>query len=166
MAELIDLDMPAKQTEFAKLVGVSQPTIAQHLNRGRLSIGGTYRDWLSEYCEHLRSEAAGRGGSLHEDLTAARIEESKVKAATGRLDYMTKMGALVPAEWAGDALRSWAAFANREFQSGVRDLVAEIQSEHKIQVDTEVVLERAGTIIRRIADYADKLAAPAAGSPQ
>lgn len=166
MSDLFDLDAQAKQTEFAKLVGVSQPTIAQHINRGRLSSGGSYRDWLAEYCEHLRNEAAGRGGSLHEELTSARIEESKVKAAAGRLDYMTKVGLLVPADWAGNSLRSWAAFANREFQSGMRDLVAEIQSVHKIQVDTEVVLERAGTIVRRIADYAEKLAEPAAGSTQ
>lgn len=155
MADDFDLDSPAKQTVFAKLVGVSQPTIASHLNKGRLTVDGSYRLWLTQYCEHLRGEAAGRGGSQQEELTSARIEESRVKAANGRLDYLSKRGELIPRQWVGSVLTDWAGFANREYLAGIREMVAEIKSNFKVDVDDEMVIERAGAIVGRIRDHAE-----------
>lgn len=163
MSEVFDLDAPAKQTVFAQLMACSQPSIAQHLDKGRLTRGGTYRQWLGEYAEHLRNEAAGRGGSLQEELAAAKIEESRIRSASTRLDYQMKINALVPSEFAAQNLRDWAAQANREYLAGIRDFAAEIQSIHKIEIDPELTTKHAGAIIRRIADHAGKLATGLAG---
>lgn len=159
MANLIDLSSPAKQVVFAEMIGVSQSTVAQHFQKGRLPTGGTYGQWLLAYTDHIRNEAAGRGGSLQEDLARAKIDETTIRAASGKLDYMMKVGMLVPTEFATKTLRDWAAFANREYLSGINELISDIQSSHKIDIDTEVVTERAGAIIRRIRDHAEKLQA-------
>ncbi len=164
MAGEFNLDVPASQTQFAQLLGCSQPAVSKHVQKGTLPKGGTYRQWFVALYQHLAEEAAGRGGSLQDELNKARIESEKVKAANGRLDYETRIGSLVPTEWAAQALRDWAAQANREYQSGIKNFAAEIQSVHKIQINPELTTKHAGTVIARIADHADKLAGSVEGS--
>lgn len=79
------LDQRATQSGFARLVGVSQPSIHYHVGRA-LHMGETYRTWLLAYCEHLRYEAAGRS-----DLNQARQIQKRVRGQVRRRSDSFKM---------------------------------------------------------------------------
>ena len=164
MSDVFDLEAPANQTRFARLVGASQPSISKHVEKGRLPRDGSYKVWLIAYSEHLRDEAAGRGGSLSDELSAARIEESRVKSANGRLDYLAKIAELIPREFSAKVLKDWASYANREFASAISTLVAEVQAEYDVDIDSELVNKIAGPTTERIRDHAGKLAKSFSGS--
>ncbi len=164
MSDVLDLDSVANQTRFARLVGASQPSISKHVEKGRLPREGSYKDWLIAYGEHLRDEAAGRGGSLTEELSAARIDESRIKTANGRLDYLEKIKTLVPRDFCVVILKDWAGYANREFGSAFKTLVSDVQAEYDIDIDAELVNKIAGPTTERIRDYAGKLAESFGGS--
>ncbi|MGF6692666.1 hypothetical protein [Metapseudomonas resinovorans] len=153
----------------------TQREIAQHLDMSERNCRDVLKtldiDWteasLDEiriaYIRDLREKAAGRGSSQAEALNAARIEESTVKAANGRLTYHEKLGTLVPAADAALAIRDWAGFANREYQGGVEKLVQHVENAHKISVDRAEVTRIAGSTVSRIGGYADKLGRRIAG---
>ncbi|MNZ06991.1 hypothetical protein D3C78_237570 [compost metagenome] len=153
----------------------SQRDIAQHLDMSERNCRDVLKslgiDWTTAdldeirtaYIRDLREKAAGRGSSQAELLNAARIEESTVKAANGRLAYHEKLGTLVPVADAAEAINDWAAFANREYQSGAQKLVDEIESRAKVSVDRSMVTQIVGATVSRIGGYADKLGRRIAG---
>jgi phage terminase Nu1 subunit (DNA packaging protein) len=57
---VINLDGHSTQAEFGEIVGISQPAVSGLLQRGVLTDGATTREWLLDYCDHLRETAAGR----------------------------------------------------------------------------------------------------------
>lgn len=154
----------------------SQREIARHLDMSERNARDVLKslgiDWTTAdldeiriaYIRDLREKAAGRGSTQAEQLAAARTAESTVKAANGRLAYHEKLRTLVPVADAAEALNDWAAFANREYQSGVQKLVDEIESRAKVSVDRSMVTQIAGATVSRIGGYADKLGRRIAGS--
>lgn len=153
----------------------SQKEIAQHLDMSERNCRDILKsldlDWTEStldeiriaYIRDLREKAAGRGGSQVEQLNLARIQESTVKAANGRLAYHEKLGTLVPTADAAFAISAWAGFANREYQAGFEKLVQEIESTLKVSVDRDTVTRIAGPTVSRIGGYADKLGRRLAG---
>ena len=149
----------------------SQKEIAQHLDMSERNCRDVLKslelDWTvstldqirTAYIRDLREKAAGRGGSQVELLNAARIEESTVKSANGRLAYHEKLGTLVPT-----ALNEWASFANREDQGGFEKLAQELEASLKVSIDRSTVARIAGITVSRIGGYADKLGRRIAGS--
>ena len=105
---------------------LTQEQVAQHLDMSVRNCREVLKtlgiDWADStldeirtaYIRDLREKAAGRGGSQVEQLNSARIEESTVKAANGRLAYHEKLGTLVPTADAAFALTDWAGYTNRE----------------------------------------------------
>ena len=150
------LDKKASQSAFARLVGVSQPAIKGHVGKV-LRQGESLEQWVKTYCEHLRTEAAGRGGDDQASLTRSRIHSENVKAANGLLDYQAKLGNLVQASAAEEVLVEWADYTAREIDSCVEALVHEIESKHDISIDEETVNNLVGAAIGRIGGYAAKL---------
>lgn len=71
------LDNRVTQAEFAELVGVTQPRVAQLIANNVLPRDGTARAWLRMYCERLRAEAAGRADS---ELSSARARLADAQA--------------------------------------------------------------------------------------
>ena len=64
------------QKEFGMLIGITQPAVAELINKGIIKKGSAGKAWLKSYCKHLREQAAGRtGGLAHE-----RTRESKERA--------------------------------------------------------------------------------------
>jgi phage terminase Nu1 subunit (DNA packaging protein) len=61
---LTGLSMAVSQEQFAAVVGISQPRVAQLVAEGVLPRDGTAGQWLLAYCERLREQAAGRGQEL------------------------------------------------------------------------------------------------------
>ena len=171
----INLDDKATQTGFAALVGVSQPAINARINAGALQSGGTYRQWLIEYCEKLRVEAGGRGGDEASTLARARTKESLIKTRKLELEYYKEVGLVVPVEVLEPVLSEWASFAQSEVTNCVARLVVGIESQHKIEIDQEAVDNGIRPALSNIAGYAahlekvigargDELAAPAEGA--
>jgi len=157
MSEFKCLDNKANQSSFARLVGCSQPAIADYVNNGLLVPGESLWVWLKKYCERLRNTAAGRGGENQESLTLARIEEARVKSANGRLAYLEKLGELVQAADAEAVLVDWASQANQEYSSTIEKLIHEIESTYNIDVDDDLVKRIAGPATERTSAYAAKL---------
>lgn len=153
----------------------TQRDIALHLDMSERNcrdvLKGLDLDWTTSsldeiriaYIRDLREKAAGRGGSQVEALNNARIEESTVKAANGRLAYHEKLGTLVPAADAALALRDWCAFANREYLGGVEKVIHQLEAAHKISVDRDGVNRIVGATVSRIGGHADRLGQRIAG---
>lgn len=74
---MIDLDAPITQSDFAALVGISQPAVSELLTRGTLKAKQPARVWLLAYTSQLREQAAGRGADG--ELAANRAAESATR---------------------------------------------------------------------------------------
>ena len=152
------LDKKATQSAFGRLIGISQPSVKDHVGK-ILRPGESLSKWLLAYCEHIRQGAAGRGGDDQESLTKARINSENVKAANGLLDYHEKLGTLVQASEAEAILVEWASFTVREISNGHDALIHEIESKFNISIDDDLVNNIVGPSTKRIGDYAAKLGA-------
>lgn len=150
------LDKKATQVDFAELVGISQPAVNKHIGRC-LQKGQTLRVWLHAYCEQLRNEAAGRGGNDQLNLTRARTSESEVKSALNRLEYNQKIGELVSAADAEQAIIEWASYAAREFGNAFSSLVNEIEGTHNLNIDNQRVYEITSSALQRVGAYAETI---------
>ncbi|MQM37685.1 hypothetical protein KBTX_01687 [wastewater metagenome] len=150
---VINLDHKAKQTHFAKLVGVSQSAVAQRVAAGELPEGGTYLQWLYAYCAALRAEAGGRGGDAQGELAKARTRQANADAQAKELSYHRELGHLIPVEEIEPVLANWASMARAEVQYAAERLVTEIESVHGIKVDPEAVPRVLAPAFRAIADY-------------
>lgn len=153
-----NLQEEANQTEFARLVGVSQQAISKLVDKGLLPRGSSNQEWLTLYIGNLREQAAGRGGSLHDERTRSQIKESETKTANLRLQYHEKLGSLVILEEARAFLMDWAAYANREFRQANERLVLDIKSMLDVDVPDELRDKHVGAAIERVKSYALKLA--------
>lgn len=137
----ISLDDKATQVEFAKLVGVTQPSISKRIEEGTLTKGGTYRQWMAEYCAHIRGIAAGRGGDAQSQLTAARTAESHEKTLAMQYDRMLREEILISI---GDIEPAVSALVSnvRDLTMAAADkLLERIRSKHKIELDDEECLQ-------------------------
>lgn len=74
----IDLDAVASQRLFADVVGVSEALVRD----GRLTSGGTLREWMHIYLGRLRMRVAARQGKLFE--VDAVFEDALCQAALRR----------------------------------------------------------------------------------
>lgn len=68
------------QAQFAELVGVTQQAISALVGRGVLTAGDTAGQWLRDYCENLREQAAGRASMGDLDLVQERARLAKEQA--------------------------------------------------------------------------------------
>jgi len=147
---------------------ITADQIAQHLSMSKrhayetlktlgLDRNATMQQVRQAYIEHLRSVAAGRGGSQQESLAAAKTEEAQVRTALNRLAYNEKLATLVLADDVLFALKDWAGYASREYQSGTEKIVELIENDHGISVNREAVKTISGSTTKRIQNYAEKL---------
>jgi phage terminase Nu1 subunit (DNA packaging protein) len=58
------LSSPCTQEQFAAVVGITQPRVAQLIDEGILPRAGTAGQWLQAYVSRLAEQAAGRGHEL------------------------------------------------------------------------------------------------------
>jgi len=137
-----ELNQKATQQVFSELVGVTQQAVSVHVNTGVLTPGGSYREWIKSYCEHIRNQAAGRAGSNQDGLTTARIEETKISTELKQLTLMEKAGKLVPVEQIEPILVRMVTAARTELLSLPSMLVAEIKALHGVEIDYTLVEEK------------------------
>lgn len=93
---MIDINYQPTQTEFAALVGISQPAVSGLLARGIIREGGTIGQWAEAYCDHLREQAAGRAAAGDLDLAAERARLAKEQADKVAMQNAVSRGELAP----------------------------------------------------------------------
>ena len=76
---LIDLSMKPTQQGFGDVIGVGQSAVSEMLSRGTLRPDGTMKEWLDDYCSHLREVAAGRVGAGDLNLVTERAGLAKAQ---------------------------------------------------------------------------------------
>lgn len=157
----MDLNKVATQSEFADLVGASQPSIQKHCSTGLLIKGLTLDDWLKAYSDHLRTTAAGRGGHAQSALTEQRTQESIAKTAKLRLEYHKELDALVPKDSAAQLIIDMAVFMARELDVLERELIADADDNGELEL---LVNKCVGTATSRIQNYAQRLGQGLVGS--
>jgi len=157
MNEFECLDEKANQSSFGRLVGIRQPSVKDFIDKGVLIPGQTLKEWLLQYSQRMRDQAAGRGGNDQVNLTRARSDEAVMKTAKMRLEYSREIGVLIYTKDAADAINDWCRFGNREWSQGTHRLVSEIQNKHGIEVDNELVESIVGPTTERIKDHAGEL---------
>lgn len=136
-ASLVDLNEVANQTRFAALVGVDQSMIAKHLAKGKMTRNATMGVWLVEYCENLRQQATGRGGSAQERLTIARIEESAENTASKRQARLMQSGALIDKEQVAQFVKESAGEIKTGVLTAGETIIERIQSKYDIELDDD-----------------------------
>ncbi len=156
---VFNLNEKASQTGFANLVGVSQQAISNQIKKENLSEDGTYQEWLHQYCDQLRQQAAGRGGEDQVDVARATFEEKTVKTAIMRLEYHEKISTTVHEDEAHKFLADWAMFSAAQFRRAFERLREDLKSQFEVDLPTELIEKHAGSAIERVRGYALKLGA-------
>jgi hypothetical protein len=148
------LDDKAKQTEFAVLVGTSQPAIAKHLRFGTLSEGGTYREWLFNYCEKLRQEAAGRRDQKDQtSLDQVRIRDLLASAQIKEMSLFKDQKLVLDREQVRQAMDGWVVQSKSEFHSSIEKILAMVESQTGTQLDRDPINRIVDATCRIIADF-------------
>ncbi len=116
---LTGLTMPIRQEDFAAVVGISQPRVAQLVAEGVLPRDGTAAQWLLAYCERLREQAAGRG----QELTIERAALARSQRIGQEIKNAVAQGEYAPIGLLADALAEASASVAARFDS----LAAQLQ---------------------------------------
>lgn len=92
----MDLNKKITQEEFAKLVGISQPTVSFWVSEGILKVGDPACVWLLKYCDRLRKMAAGRYTGEKLDLSVERAHLARVQKEKIEMQNAVTRGELAP----------------------------------------------------------------------
>lgn len=155
MADL--LDQKATQSGFADMVGVSKQAIQKQAPKIPLKAGQTMRTWLRKYCEHLREEAAGRGGESQARLTAQRIKESEAKTLAMELDNLERLGELVAIDDVGRVFDEFTREVPAQLLGAAEHIADTLESKHSISIDDEHINKPIRLAAERVAGIASKL---------
>lgn len=153
----LNLSEKAKQTEFADLVGTTQPAIAKLVNKGVLVKGESYKTWLLSYAHRLRTEAGGRGADNSARLTEARIAESHENTLSKRQDRLQKAGLLVVMSDIIHVIEEQGLSIQQKWLGAGDRIVQSIESTHKIEIDDELVYEPLRNSLRDLAVVTEEL---------
>lgn len=153
----LNLEARAEQSRFALLVGTSQPAISSHVKRGVLTRGATYRIWLAEYCEQLRKEASGRSGEKQEQLTEARIMESRENAAAKQQARLREARKLLLRDDVLILLNELPKLTKTEILNAGEKILESLQAKHGIQLEDDDVLEPLRVALGHVGDRAGQL---------
>lgn len=150
----MNLDEPAKQTEFAELVGASQPSINKYVRAGILEKNDSYRVWLLAYCSKLRTEAAGREVSAsRQTLEMAKTREALANAQLKELDLFREHQLILDLEQVKEAMEEWIILAKSEFENSVEKIIVAIEDQHGVSINREHISATVETACRTIGDY-------------
>ncbi|WP_444890031.1 hypothetical protein [Microbulbifer sp. DLAB2-AA] len=154
MAGDISLDEQATQSGFARLVGASQPAIAKHYKAQLFTEGASFRVWLQEYCERLRTEAAGRQVSdARSRRDMAQAIESEVNAQMKMRELYKDDQLILDIESVRKAMVEWSTIGKNEFLGAVESIVIAIESQHAITIDREPLQPNIDAALKAIGSY-------------
>lgn len=99
---------PCTQSEFGKLVGISQQAVSELIGRRVLSEAGAAGQWLLEYCGHMREMAAGRAADGDLDLATERAQLARSQRLGQDIKNNVALGSYAPIELLSDVLANAA----------------------------------------------------------
>lgn len=150
---IIDLDALANKSHIAMAIGKSQQAVSKLAKKIGLSRTATNGELLEAIFSRLSDEAAGRGGEAQQELTQARIRESLAKAQSSEISNLQSLGALVAVEDIEPLLEQWATVARAEVANALNKIIADIEGEHDIEIDQDVLNGHINSAYRIIGDY-------------
>jgi phage terminase Nu1 subunit (DNA packaging protein) len=141
------------QADFASLVGISQPAVSQLLSRGIIK-GNSVREWVLDYCTHLREIAAGRAGKQGDglDLVSERARLAKAQADAQEMKNLTDRRELIRATDLEPRLAAAYITAREMWLDAVPRLARELPAEPAAR-ETMLQNEFEG-FLNRLADWA------------
>ncbi len=146
----------ASQSEFARMIGISQQAVSKLQGNGIIEKGQTYDAWLNAYLERLRSEAAGR--LQDERLSSARIRETEMNANLKEIEFHDKLKNII---WRDDLLPLLDALVSSvqfNVMSAKERIIEAIESKHSITLDDESVSEPLRSALESVASSKGELA--------
>jgi phage terminase Nu1 subunit (DNA packaging protein) len=151
---MLETFLHMNQKEFGDLVGVSQPTVSNLVSRGILK-GNTPREWIREYCEHLREMAAGRAASGSDgdlDLVRERARLAREQADAQAMKNAVERRSLIRVEEIEPRLESAFIAAREKWLDAVSRLARELPADIE---GREVMLHAEfAAFLNRLADWA------------
>lgn len=132
------LNQTAKQTVFARMVGLNQSNVSRHIKKGHLSENGTYGIWLKEYCRHLSETAAGRPEN-NDELRAVTIREKLAKARQSEVATAKELGQLVRVDEVGIKLQVAFEHMSGILKTASQSVVDEIKLEYGVDIDPAII---------------------------
>lgn len=143
---------------------LDQAGVARHLDMSERNLRDVMRrldiDWPVEvdeirirYIRDLREKAAGRGGDDQQELTRSRVRESQAKARNLELQNYERVGQLVAVEELEPLLDQWVIMSRTEVSNAVNKIVADIQGQFDIEIDSGLIDEHMSAAYRIIGTY-------------
>ncbi|NIB44824.1 hypothetical protein HBA55_34910 [Pseudomaricurvus alkylphenolicus] len=154
MASVVSLDDEATQAGLAELVGVSRQAIQKNASKVGLQMGGTYREWLLIYCEHMRTEAAGRANDNDKSLAEQRLRESEQKTLQLAIANNKELDNLVLSIDVGGAINRVFSDVSTELTNAGIKIQERLESELSIKIDDELIFGPIGDSAKSIAEAA------------
>jgi phage terminase Nu1 subunit (DNA packaging protein) len=93
------------QEQFARIARMTQPAVAQLIQKGVLTRGGTLTQWIGEYIEHQRKIAAQHASASGWDLIEERARLAARQSEKLEIEIAAKREELVPIEAVVSALQ-------------------------------------------------------------
>lgn len=149
---MIDLDSKVTQNEFGLVVGVSRQAVSDYLARGIIQPDQTAGEWLLQYCENLRDQAAARGGNKQEGLAEARTREAEMSATLKELQIAEKTKLLVPANEVEAMMVAMITAAKNELLTIPDKAAQSIKMLHGIDIDPSLIQELVYESLQHLAD--------------
>ncbi|WP_444904211.1 hypothetical protein ACJJIU_03615 [Microbulbifer sp. CnH-101-E] len=154
MADNLSLDDQATQSGFARLVGASQPAIAKHYKAEVFTVGASYKVWLHEYCERLRTEAAGRqANEARNRRDMAQAVESEANAQLKMRELYKQDQLILDIESVRKAMVEWSTVGKNEFIGAVESIIIAIESQYAITVNREPLQSNIEAALKTIGGY-------------
>ena len=150
--QICDLDEPATQTGFASLVAASQQSISGHVQKGTLVDGGTYRDWLAQYSNHLREVAAGRPENS-DDIKTVTIREKTANARHKEIQTMQLEGTLVDMEQVYQQMLPWFSHMKTQLEASGNRIATMLTAQYGVTVDKRLIDKEHRNALGEIAKY-------------
>lgn len=105
-----DLEGQITQARFASLIGVSEAAVSKLVTAGVLKSEATGHQWLLDYCQRLREQAAGRlGDGSGADLPYERALLAREQRRGHEIKNAVALGKWAPIEILADVLANASA---------------------------------------------------------
>lgn len=159
----LDLGTKASQSRFAELVGVSQQAIALKVKDQTLPRDGTYAEWLVIYCDRLRREAAGRSGEAAEQLTQARIEESRENTAEKKQRRLAGAKQLLIRQDVEHLILQLPTMTRQQVMTTAEEIQEALEAKYSIELTDDDIKQPLRSALGRVGDHAGELVASFGG---
>lgn len=107
---------------------------------------------IKGYIKFIQGHAYG-DRAIGTDLQSARARESRLRGDLLQIEIAKECKQLVSAEYFEPLLAAWAAKGRSEFVNGVNKIIADIEGEHDVVVDIEMIGKYIASALDAVGDY-------------